>query len=50
MFEFREVESGRIEAIAPNIEGERAGDGDGNQDGDIGSVDGTMSSVSMDLI
>ncbi|KIM55295.1 hypothetical protein SCLCIDRAFT_30456 [Scleroderma citrinum Foug A] len=29
-FEFGEVESGRIEAIAPNVEGERAGDGDGN--------------------
>ena len=48
-FEFRLVESAG-EAIAPSVEGERAGDGDGNQDGDICGVDGTMSGSSVDSI
>ena len=33
----------RVEAIAPNIEGEMDGDGDGGDDGRGGSVDSTMS-------
>ena len=46
---FGEVKSG-VKVIVPNIEGERAGDGDGNRDGDVGGMDGTMSGISMDSI
>ena len=44
---FGEVESSRDKAIAPNVEIERAGDGDGD-DGKNGDMDGTTSSVSVD--
>ena len=39
---FREVESG-VEAIAPKVEGENAGIGVGDRDGDEGGMDGTTS-------
>jgi len=51
-FVFGQVESGD-EAIAPNVEGERAGNGDGNGDGDngdVGDVDGTTSGGDSDSI
>ena len=41
-FAFGEVES-QVEAFAPNVEDERAGDGDGDRDGNIGGMDGTTS-------
>ena len=43
MFAFGELESGEM-AIAPNVEGERAGDGDGDRNGD-GGDDGGDSNV-----
>ena len=52
-FEFGQVEGGD-EAIAPSVEGKRACDGDGNQNGDDGddggdgNKGGTMSSGSVD--
>ena len=42
-FAFGEVES-QVEAFAPNVEDERAGNGDGDRDGDVGGMDGTTSS------
>jgi len=47
-FVFGRVESGD-EGIAPNVEGERAGDGDGDN-GDVGDVDGTTSGGDSDSI
>jgi len=47
---FGRPESGD-EAIAPSVEGERAGDGDGDgdgDDGDVGDVDGTTSGGDAD--
>ncbi|KIM52604.1 hypothetical protein SCLCIDRAFT_32511 [Scleroderma citrinum Foug A] len=48
-FVFGQVESGDM-AIAPDVEGKRARDGDDDQDGDVGGMDGTMSGGSVDLI
>ena len=51
-FVFGRPESGD-EAIAPIVEGERAGDGDGDgygDDGDVGDVDGTTSGGDSDSI
>ena len=50
IFAFGEVESGD-EAIAPNVKGEKAGDGDGDPnggDGGDGDADGTTSGSSID--
>ena len=50
IFAFGEVESGD-EAIAPNVEGEKAGDGDGDPNGGDsgdGDADGTTSGSSID--
>jgi len=44
---FGQVESG-VEAIAPIVEGERAGDGDGSGYGDDGDVDDTTSGGDID--
>jgi len=47
IFAFGEVESGD-EPIAASVEGERAGDGDGGRNGDVGDVDGTTSGGDAD--
>ena len=46
-FEFRRLESGVEAIVLSNIEGERAGDGD--QDGEGDGIDGTTSSSHVDL-
>ena len=47
IFVFGRVE-GRVEAIAPSVEGERAGNGTGNRDERSGDMNGTTSSGSVD--
>jgi len=47
MFAFRQAKSGD-EAIAPSVEGKKAGNGVGNCDEWSGDVDGTTSSSSID--
>ena len=37
-------------AIAPDVEGKRACDGDDDRDGDVGGVDGTTSGSRVDSI
>ena len=47
MFAFGEADS-RDKAIAPSLEGERAGEGEGNQDGNDGDGDSMTSSDGID--